>query len=50
MLNLAYVPECLILPGRGEQWNWGAIEASPAAFEKRLAEVMNYCTDMVNRC
>lgn len=33
MLNLTYVPECLILLGRTEQWNCRVIGASPVAFE-----------------
>lgn len=39
MLNLTYIPECSILPGRTEQWNWGVIWASSVALEKCLPSV-----------
>lgn len=50
ILNLTYIPECLIFPGRQEQWNWRAIGASPVAFEKCLPKGINSFINMFKCC
>lgn len=48
ILNLTYIPEYLIFPGREEQWNWRVIGASPVAFEKCLPKGISSFINMLN--
>lgn len=50
ILNLTYITECLIFPGREEQWNWRVIGARPVAFEKCLPKGINSFINMLNCC